>query len=1285
MSPYRQAPPSRSLSSPVAVARSASASGAAAANAGSPNFKDIVNRFNTKQDEKVPNPRNVISAVAANNARSRRQPVAKPAGERRAAASKSSAVVGRTRQTGRSDSACSSNSSIKSGPTGRQSRSRTTDENDHRRHLGNDLPLLQTSFGSDARKKEHRRSLSALDVPSPSAASLADNELDSRTSTPILLAHRRSRSNLELSTSNSPVRHEQTRSNSRDTRAEDSPRSPPIGRSGIPVSRSGAKHNLHSPDGSAPRTSTQSAKQGVNTQALTSPHGSRRPSQLSKSPNLSAYITAPLPKKSPPLRSSRQRLPAAASTTTHASRQRLQGTGSPVVKDPRQRSNAAFLQESKKHPKRKIPELGTVDFAARRAKIQSAFTKSLKETDEKRPARSPSSRREESDSRRPSEDTEYVVLEGDHPAVDTSPRDEFRGHQGIVQLSTGSGPVGVSYPAEIPDEEEESHQESPAEGAKAETLPEIQDRSGQDRGLGYSLNMPGGLPVSPIERDHSMDEDEFLSANGSPPASTPSSPSPSPRSEEQSSIEQSSVDHDSPPPFALDDRSPAEPSNVLRPSDGGQEQSVDGGNTGIPISVVITPESPRQPTILDQVSGALRASPIEWTDSEVSDSSPVVSRKDFVGSGGIPPVRFTMADGPDMETIPEHDVTRRSLDAGGLSPLIGTAVSDDRATITSFFNRYDEPREDFLDSYQNSPHDDEELQGQREDEHLSDHDQEDRRAHDDGELQEHREDEQLSDHDLEDRRGYDDEGLQEHRMDKHLSDHNPEDRQYHDDEELQEHREDEHLSDHDHEDRRGHDDNHEHFNEQEWDDHSVEGFEDEEYDSAFHPDRYVRDLSRKPLRLETTDGRRPSPRSDVSLSADDWVTEAETTGVEPSPMFAEHPARVEPTIERAEPKQRPDSPSTPRVTNIELESPLPPTPPPKDSPPRPPHKDKIKKSASASPLDPSPSTPLSAKSYLPEIETDSEPLGLAIQALPSHYDFRPGDRPSSYHTEQYYSVPRPSIDQTYSYDSARPSIEQHSSRTSAETHSRVSVEHYTRPSADRYRGPEQYAPYRPSLDTVSTMERYSPSSSFYSEPDSRPNSLFTTPAGSQRASETTVGSLPLARPTLSTAEAEEKRQKNLVKRRMIMMEMLDTESSFFRDMTVAAEIYQGSANACSALHSEDVKTIFGNTDAVVAFSRGFQDIIKHAVSAVYVTAGRNGGDKSTAASAANSVNSNDPEGTEDLTEEERDARTYVGEAFAETMYRMEKVYGDYCKNHDCAAQRLQVLNKHRGVQIWLEV
>nr|KMM69677.1 hypothetical protein CPAG_05991 [Coccidioides posadasii RMSCC 3488] len=115
---------------------------------------------------------------------------------------------------------------------------------------------------------------------------------------------------------------------------------------------------------------------------ITSPGRHAHNIQPLKSPTLKAIITAPPPKKSPPLRSSRPRQPVSTATTT-ASR------GKVVDRVSDFQNNAMFSKSPRtsRARSRRLPELGNVDFAARRQRIQQAFNKSIEESNKKEIAR----------------------------------------------------------------------------------------------------------------------------------------------------------------------------------------------------------------------------------------------------------------------------------------------------------------------------------------------------------------------------------------------------------------------------------------------------------------------------------------------------------------------------------------------------------------------------------------------------------------------------------------------------------------------------------------------------------------------------------------------------------------------------------------------------------------------------------------------------------------------------------------------------------------------------------
>lgn len=278
------------------------------------------------------------------------------------------------------------------------------------------------------------------------------------------------------------------------------------------------------------------------------------------------------------------------------------------------------------------------------------------------------------------------------------------------------------------------------------------------------------------------------------------------------------------------------------------------------------------------------------------------------------------------------------------------------------------------------------------------------------------------------------------------------------------------------------------------------------------------------------------------------------------------------------------------------------------------------------------------------------PMGLGLQAIPSHFDFRPasGQRPnSSYNTEEYYSNDAGSGEnRKVSYESSRPSFDQYSNR----------------PSLDRYLGYE---------------EGRSPSSSFYeSERDSRPVSQHY-PAELDTAA-TSVLTIP------RTSIADEGEDKRLRQRYHVLKELLETEIRYFHDISVMEEIYKGCASACSALTSDDVKVLFINSEELVNFTRTFLEVLKAAIGPVYVSGeGRSQSQRSSTAEADGS--SGPPNGNNYDRDNEDDRRTYVGEAFVEVLYRLEKVYTEWTIHQKEATTRYHEIKTRDAVGIWLDV
>ncbi|KAL8703789.1 MAG: hypothetical protein Q9201_003029 [Fulgogasparrea decipioides] len=174
--------------------------------------------------------------------------------------------------------------------------------------------------------------------------------------------------------------------------------------------------------------------------------------------------------------------------------------------------------------------------------------------------------------------------------------------------------------------------------------------------------------------------------------------------------------------------------------------------------------------------------------------------------------------------------------------------------------------------------------------------------------------------------------------------------------------------------------------------------------------------------------------------------------------------------------------------------------------------------------------------------------------------------------------------------------------------------------------------------------------------------------------------------TESIATPSEAELKRLTRRRNIIKELVDTEHSFGQDMKVVEDIYKGTSNVI-IISPEDVKTLFSNSNQIVAFSTDFLDALKQAAKSVYILPKSKRWRSNRMSNATSHSGGTDDQSSisgTDINDEERDRQTFIGDAFGMHMAEMEKVYADYLKNHDAANQKLAALQKNEKVQIWLK-
>jgi hypothetical protein len=234
---------------------------------------------------------------------------------------------------------------------------------------------LQPSFAYASHKLHHQRSRSEMDhMPGqpPRTPNLPHSHIPQLSPT----GNSSSRSTLRKDSpaSRIPIRHSR--------HAGESPTSAPQSRASSSLSNYSGRNKLVKSPTKAKHYMNKENDKPLN---ATPPNRRYNPPPLlvgASNQPLSAKIVPPPPKLSPPLRSSRPRQTVSAATTA-ASRARAAGDRSqtPTARGkPSEQWLGKPYDAQKEHTRRRIPELGKVDFAERRARIQLAISQNLEET-----------------------------------------------------------------------------------------------------------------------------------------------------------------------------------------------------------------------------------------------------------------------------------------------------------------------------------------------------------------------------------------------------------------------------------------------------------------------------------------------------------------------------------------------------------------------------------------------------------------------------------------------------------------------------------------------------------------------------------------------------------------------------------------------------------------------------------------------------------------------------------------------------------------------------------------
>jgi hypothetical protein len=166
-------------------------------------------------------------------------------------------------------------------------------------------------------------------------------------------------------------------------------------------------------------------------------------------------------------------------------------------------------------------------------------------------------------------------------------------------------------------------------------------------------------------------------------------------------------------------------------------------------------------------------------------------------------------------------------------------------------------------------------------------------------------------------------------------------------------------------------------------------------------------------------------------------------------------------------------------------------------------------------------------------------------------------------------------------------------------------------------------------------------------------------------------------------------EKNLKERWNLMKELVDTEHSYYHDMTIAVDIFMATAPTVTSLSTEDRRLIFGNIEKVRDLSSKFLDALKKCVYSVYQIPQENRFHfkRGNADGTVRDSTVNGPIlGT--MPDKEfhalLDRETTVGMTFLDFAVEMDRIFRSYMINHDASNKRFQAIKGESQIKLWLD-
>jgi dynamin-binding protein len=172
-----------------------------------------------------------------------------------------------------------------------------------------------------------------------------------------------------------------------------------------------------------------------------------------------------------------------------------------------------------------------------------------------------------------------------------------------------------------------------------------------------------------------------------------------------------------------------------------------------------------------------------------------------------------------------------------------------------------------------------------------------------------------------------------------------------------------------------------------------------------------------------------------------------------------------------------------------------------------------------------------------------------------------------------------------------------------------------------------------------------------------------------------------------TDAMKQKAEKKLKDRWNFLKELIDTEHSYFHDMTIGVDIFLATAPHVSSLTYEDRRLIFGNIEKIRDLANKVLEALKKSVHTVYRVPPENrfhikrGGSTETGRDSNGTPTGYRPE--KDV-HAMMDRETTVGATFCQLAPEMDRLFKYWMIHSEKSNRRIQQVKKDPEVKMWLE-